>query len=61
MAKLGPAVTHEPNPPTVENTKDFQIEIVNEIYGLDVNIPKEHMILDKTTGLNQNGTAEVQR
>ncbi len=36
------------------DTKDFAIEIVNEIYGLDVNTSAEEMIIDSLTGNNAN-------
>ena len=33
---------------------DFNIEIVNEIYGLDIETTSEEMIIDASTGLNAN-------
>ncbi len=37
------------------NHKDFDIYIVNEIYGLDLTTTPEEMIIESATGLNQNG------
>ena len=36
------------------DTKDFEIEIVNEIYGLDIETTPEEMIIDSLTGNNAN-------
>ena len=44
---------------TSSDTKDFAIEIVNEIYGLDVNTSAEEMIIDSLTGNNANGTNTI--
>ncbi len=41
------------------DTKDFAIEIVNEIYGLDVNTTPEEMIINSLTGKNANGEASI--
>ena len=38
---------------------EFNIEIVNEIYGLDVTTSPEEMIIDRETGLNQNGNSNL--
>ena len=38
---------------------DFNIEIVNEIYGLDINTSSEEMIIDATSGLNANGENSI--
>ncbi len=41
------------------DTKDFDIEIVNEIYGLDIDTAPEDMIINKDTGLNANDTDTI--
>jgi hypothetical protein len=38
---------------------DFNIEIVNEIYGLDIQTTSEEMIIDAATGLNANGENSI--
>ena len=38
---------------------DFNIEIVNEIYGLDVSTTPENMIIDSLTGKNGNGQNRI--
>ena len=41
------------------DTKDFEIEIVNEIYGLDIHTTAEEMIIDALTGNNANGEPTI--
>ena len=41
------------------DTKDFDIEIVNEIYGLNVETTPEEMIINKDTGENENHVNEI--
>jgi hypothetical protein len=41
------------------DTLDFNIEIVNEIYGLDVNAIPEEMVVKAETGYNENGTNKI--
>ena len=41
------------------DTKDFNIEIVNEIYGLDISTTAEEMIINKDTGNNESGSATI--
>ena len=38
---------------------DFEIEIVNEIYGLDIQTTSEEMIIDAASGLNANGENSI--
>ena len=38
---------------------DFEIEIINEIYGLNVTTTAEEMSINKDTGLNENGENEI--
>jgi hypothetical protein len=41
------------------DTVDFQIEVINEIYGLDVDTSPEEMIIDSLTGDNANGDNSI--
>ena len=41
------------------DTLDFTVDVVNEIYGLDVNAIPEEMVVKAETGYNENGTNTI--
>ena len=44
---------------TASDMIEFNIEIINEIYGLDVNTTPEEMIINSETGKNENGENSI--
>lgn len=44
---------------TPSDTYELDLNIINEIYGLDVNTDEKNLVIDKTTGNSLNNTNEV--